>query len=163
MIDQLTDLIQRTRQHHGIEHATIHILTARHPGKRFSGLSDPLGFTILGEVSESDLRRGVGDALLRMQAGESHLAIHPNCGTNLTTTVGLVSLAALLGGAGKRDTLDKISSTMILVTAALLTAPKLGMFLQNYTTSAAVSDRWVEEIRPFRVAGKPAFRVNFSR
>ncbi len=70
MIDQLTDLVQRTRQHHGIEHATIHILTARHPGKRFSGLSDPLGFTILGDVGEPDLRRAVGDALLRLQAGE---------------------------------------------------------------------------------------------
>ena len=163
MIEQLSDLIRRTRQHHGIEHATIHILTARHSAKRFSGLSDPLGFTILGEVSESELRRAVGDALLRMQTGEGDLAIHPNCGTNLTTTVGLVSLAALLGTAGKRDSLDKISSTLVLVTGALLAAPRLGLFLQSYTTSAAVSDRWVEEIRPFSVGGKSAFRGNFSR
>jgi len=163
MIDQLTDLIQRTRQHHGIEHATIHILTARHPGKRFSGLSDPLGFTILGDVSETALRRCVGDALLRMQAGESHLAIHPNCGTNLATTAGLATLAAMLGTAGKRDSLDKITSTLFLVTVALLAAPRLGMFLQAYTTTSAVSDRWVEGIRPFTVGGKSAFRINFSR
>lgn len=163
MIDQLTDLVQRTRQHHGIEHATIHILTARHPGKRFSGLSDPLGFTILGDVGEPDLRRAVGDALLRLQAGEDHLAIHPNCGTNLATTAFLVTFAAMLGTAGKRDSLDKLSSTLVLVTAALLVAPRLGMFFQNYTTTGAVSDRWVEEIRPFRLVGKSAFRVNFSR
>lgn len=163
MIEQLTDLVQRTRQHHGIEHATIHILTALHPGKRFSGLSDPLGFTILGEIGESDLRRGVGDALLRLQAGEIHLAIHPNCGTNLATTVFLVTFAAMLGTTGKRDSLDKLSSTLFLVTAALLAAPKLGMFFQAYTTTGTVSDRWVEEIRPFRLAGKSAFRVNFSR
>ncbi len=69
----------------------------------------------------------------------------------------------MLGTAGKRDSLDKLSSTLILVTAALLAAPRLGMFFQNYTTTGAVSDRWVEEIRPFRLAGKSAFRVNFSR
>ncbi len=126
-------------------------------------MSDPLGFTILGDVDESDLRRAVGDALLRLQAGEDHLAIHPNCGTNLSTTVGLVTVAAMLGNAGKRDGWDKLSSTLILVTGALLYAPRLGMYLQNYTTSAAVADRWVEEIRPIRVGGKSAFRINFSR
>ena len=162
MIDQLSDLVQRTRQHHGIEHATIHILSGRHPGQRFSGLSDPMGFTILGDVDESAMRRAVGDALLRLQAGEAHLAIHPNCGTNLSTTVGLVTLAALLGTGGKRSTADKLSATLVLVTGALIYAPRLGMRLQQYTTSAAVADRWVESIRPITVGGKAAFRVNFS-
>ncbi len=38
MIDQLTDLVQRTRQHHGIEHATIHLLSGAAPGP--SALAD---------------------------------------------------------------------------------------------------------------------------
>ena len=64
MLDILTDAVERTRQHHAIEHATIHILSARHPGRSFTGYSDPLGFTVFGELDEYDLQTAVGDALL---------------------------------------------------------------------------------------------------
>ena len=40
----------------------------------------------LGDLSPENIRRAVADAMLRLQAGESNLAIHPNCGTNLATT-----------------------------------------------------------------------------
>jgi len=48
MIATLNQLIQRTRQHHAIEHATIHLLSAQ-----------------------------LSNAMLRMQSGERSLAIHP--------------------------------------------------------------------------------------
>ena len=91
--------IRRTRQHHAIEHATIHLLTARFPGQRFSGLSDAFGFTIYADVDEADLWRAVDDAITRMKAGEAGLAIHPNCGTNLATTALLATGAALISMA----------------------------------------------------------------
>ena len=104
MHPSLAAAIRRTRQHHAIEHATIHLLTARFPGQRFSGLSDAFGFTIYADVDEMDLRRAVDDAILRMRAGEAGLAIHPNCGTNLATSALLATGAALIGSRRRATT-----------------------------------------------------------
>ena len=162
MLATLNDLVQRTRQHHAIEHATIHILSARVPGQRFSGLSDPLGFTIFGDVDELTLRQAVGDAMLRLQAGEASLAIHPNCGTNLATTSVLATTAAMVGMTGRRSWLDKFMLTMLLMFPALVIARPLGTRLQHYTTTANVNDRWLAAIQPMQIVGKPAYRVLFD-
>jgi hypothetical protein len=163
MIALLTDLIRRTRQHHAIEHATIHLLTARYPERRYSGVSDPFGFTIYGEVvDEHDLRRVVGDALLRLQGGERRLAIHPNCGTNLATTGVVVTLTALITGGGRRSWVERFTTALLFVMPALLLSRPLGYRLQQYTTLADVADRWVAEIRPVNFAGPNAYRVLFE-
>jgi hypothetical protein len=163
MLTALNDLVQRTRQHHGIEHATIHLLSARVPGKRFSGLSDPLGFTLFGEVDETVMRRAVGDALLRMQAGEQELAIHPNCGTNLVVTSVMVTIAALIGGAGRnRNLFDKFATILLLVLPALVFSRPLGLRLQAYTTTGNVADRWVADVRPVQLGPIRAHRVIFD-
>ncbi len=83
MITTVKDAVRRTRQHHAIEHATLHLLASRLPGRRMAGYSDAGGFTIFGDVPLDQVRRAVSDAMLHLQAGESSLAIHPNCGTNL--------------------------------------------------------------------------------
>ena len=162
MITLLTDLLRRTRQHHAIEHATVHMLTARLPHQRFGGYSDPLGFTIYGNVEEEPLRRAVGDALLRLQAGEHELAIHPNCGTNLATTTLLVGLAAALGASGKRRFSERFSTALLLVLPTLAFSRPLGFHLQTYTTLADVGDRWVADIRPVKVGKMQAYRVLFE-
>lgn len=163
MLTTLNLLAQRTRQHHGIEHATIHLLSARVPGQRFAGLSDPLGFTLFGKVDEAEMRRAVGDALLRMQAGEETLAIHPNCGTNLAVTAFMVSLAALVGGAGRNRALfDRFVTILLLVLPALVIARPLGLRLQRYTTTGHVADRWVAHIRPVQLGPIRAHRVLFD-
>ena len=155
-------LMRRTRQHHAIEHATLHMLAERFPLRSFAAVSDPLGFTIYGDVTEPLLRRAVGDALLRLQAGERHLAIHPNCGTNLATSAVLATLAAWLGLAGRRPWFDKLGAAVMLVVAALVAARPLGLRLQVYTTSAAVADRWVAEIRTVQAGTLVAHRVVFE-
>lgn len=162
MFTTLTDLVRRTRQHHAIEHATIHLLTQQLPQQHFSGHSDPLGFTLLGEASAEVVRRAVGDALVRLQAGESNLALHPNCGTNLAVTGTLVTLAALVGGSGKRPWLDRFTTALLCVLPMLILARPLGYRLQHYTTLADVADRWVREIRPVQVAGRSAYRILFE-
>ena len=158
----LTETIRRTRQHHAIEHATIHILAARQPARRVSGISDPLGFTILGEMDEVELRRAVGDALLRLQAGEATLAIHPNCGTNLAVTGVLVTLAAMLANSGRQTLLQRFTNSLLLVLPALILSRPLGYKLQRYTTLAEVADRWVQGIYPLTVGGRRAYRVLFE-
>lgn len=163
MITALQSTIRRTRQHHAIEHATLMILAERFPGRRMVGYSDPAGFTLLADIPEAAARRALTDALLRLQAGEAHLAIHPNCGTNLLTTGVLVTLAALVGGAGAgRDHLSRFTRALVLVLPALALSPGLGLRLQRYTTSAAVSDRWVKEVRPLAVAGLKGYRIHFE-
>lgn len=163
MIEQLADVVQRTRQHHAIEHATIHILSARHPERSFSGYSDPLGFTIYGDVDEHDVRRAVGDALLRLQAGERQLAIHPNCGTNLLTTAVAATAAALFGGTIVRQgRLERMAVSLALTLAAIVASRPLGFRLQEYTTQWDVTDRWVAEIRLMQVGAARFLRVRFD-
>jgi hypothetical protein len=156
------DIIRRTRQHHAIEHATIHLLTARFPNQRFSGLSDPVGFSIYGDVDEYALRRTVGDALLRLQAGEAQLAIHPNCGTNLAVTALLTTTAALLAASTSRRLIDRIPLTFMLALPALVVSRPLGMRMQQYTTLADVSDRWVADVFPVGGGALRAHRVVFD-
>jgi hypothetical protein len=163
LLSLLRDLARRTRQHHAVEHATLHVLAARFPRQSFAGYSDPLGFTIYGDLDETALRRAVGDALLRLQAGEARLAIHPNCGTNLATSTVMATLAAFVAMRGpRRKPPDQLAAGMVFVLAALVASKPLGLRLQAYTTDADVADRWVAEIRPLRIAGVRAHRVLFE-
>ena len=75
--------ISRIRRNHALEHATLHILAQRFPGKPMAGHSNPRGFWILGDVPTEEIKSAVESALARLRAGESHLALHPNCGTNI--------------------------------------------------------------------------------
>ena len=163
MITPVKDAVRHTRQHHAIEHATLHLLAARHPGQRMAGYSDPGGFTIFGDLTLEKIRRAVSDAMLRLQAGESNLAIHPNCGTNLATTAILVSVAAFLGSSGRHRTpLGRFTGSLALVLPALIAAQPLGLKLQHYTTCASVGDRWIKNIRPITMAGLTVHRVEFE-
>lgn len=162
MLTLLNDLVRRTRQHHAIEHATLHVLSARWPQSRFSGYSDPLGFTIYGDANDEQVRRAVGDALLRLQAGQTDLAIHPNCGTNIATSAILATMAARIVGSGRRSGPDRFAIALLFVTLALIAAKPLGRYLQGFTTLADVADRWVAEVRPVQVGSMRAVRVIFD-
>lgn len=162
MINLLTEIVRRTRQHHAIEHATIHLLSAAHPHKKFNGMSDPFGFTIYGEISEVDLHQAVGHALLRLQAGEHHLAVHPNCGTNLVTTSVVVTAIALLLGRGKGGFMQKFSWVLSFVVMGMVISKPLGQRLQLITTLSDVTDRWVLEIQPLELGTIEGYRVIFE-
>lgn len=139
------------------------MLAGRYPGRRMAAYSDPGGFTIFGDLTQEQVRRSVADALLRLQAGQRELAIHPNCGTNLAATGVLVSLAALLGSAvAGRSALNRFGAALMLVLPALVVAQPLGHHLQHYTTLATVGDRWVSSIRRLDVPGVAVHRVEFE-
>src|SRR5690348_7827430 len=90
-------LVSATRRNHALEHATIHILSSRHPRLAMAGHSNPTGFFLIGDLSGEDVRSAAAEALSRLQNGESQLAIHPGCGTNYVVTGALTGLFALLG------------------------------------------------------------------
>lgn len=151
MVDVLNTLVRRTRQHHAIEHAALTLLGRRVPGRRYAGLSDPLGFTVVGNFDQAQVQKAVSDGMLRLQAGESQLAIHPNCGTNLLTTGVLAATAATLARVGTRDAFTQFVRTLVFVLPAILIAQPLGFRLQQRTTLPEISDRWMVGVRTTRL------------
>ena len=130
-------LVRQTRRNHGLEHATIHVLSRRIRNLRMAGRSDSGGFFLIGDVPTEAVESAARDALRRMNAGEHDLAIHPNCGTNLVTTSFLATSAAMLGlsGASRKDAWNRMPWVMALIVGALVVGQPLGMSLQRYFTT----------------------------
>jgi len=150
--------VSRVRRNHGLEHATLHVLAERHPGRPLAGHSDLSGFWIIGDLTAEDLASAIQEARLRLESGESKLAVHPNCGTNFATSGVLAGLAAavVMFGVGKRarDNLDRLPLAILLATLALIVSQPLGLKLQEYvTTSGAMGLLRVVDIIP-RLQGK---------
>ncbi len=134
--------ISRIRRNHGLEHATLHALADVLPNARLAGYSDFGGFWILGEVPTETLSNAVEEALSRLRAGESNLAIHPNCGTNFATAgllAGLAGAISMLGSGRKlRDKLSRLPLTAVLATLALAVAQPVGLTVQEQVTTSGV-------------------------
>ena len=150
----LTALIRHTRQNHALEHATVTLLAsdagwADSAPPRIVGRSDWTGFVLYGQLDTEVVRRAAWEGLRRLRAGESWLAVHPRCGTNLAA-------GALLGGAGaylvasaKDDSrLMRLNRSLLTMTAALLLARPLGEWIQSHlTTTSDLGDVTAIEVR----------------
>ncbi len=125
------------RRNHALEHATLNVLTEMRPGLRLVGRSDWGGFTLYGAASTQDVADAVVAALERLRAGESALAIHPRCGTNLATGMvltGLVTSGAL--GGRRKPWWQKALQLVAGLTAVAALTPALGMRMQQYVTTS---------------------------
>jgi hypothetical protein len=155
--------ISRVRRNHGLEHATLHILAERRQGRPLAGYSDLRGFWIVGEVDTEELKAAVDEALQRLNTGESQLAVHPFCGTNLATAGVLAGGAAALAmfGAGRRtrDKLDRLPLAISLATLALVFAQPLGMTLQRQVTTSGAPG----SLRVVRVIPQPRGQIKAHR
>jgi hypothetical protein len=133
-----TPVISRIRRNHGLEHATINILSQRFPYQPLAGYSSPGGFWILGEVPTEELREAVIQALTRMHSGERHLAIHANCGTNAVVSGFVAGLLAWLGMAGaksKREKVERLPFVIALVMLGFIISQPLGPAIQARITA----------------------------
>lgn len=147
---------RRLRQHHGIEHATVTVLSQHLPGIHIVARSDFSGFVVYGNVDTSALRVAAEDALARLQRGERRLAVQPHCGTNFATAGVLTGVAALLAGSGARRSFwwERLPSAILAATLALFIAAPLGRWLQeNVTTSGEVDGLCIASVEP--VTGLP--------
>ena len=164
--------LNRIRRNHGLEHATIHVLTEGR--KRFSaqGNSDHRGFhlNIYGDVTEDEVGAAVAEAHRRLNAGERGLAVHPNCGTVLVTTAALATVAAQAALAveiwrgprsGRVQTLSLVNAlpgAMVAVVGALIVGRPLGIHLQErYTVDGDLRDLTVASVR--QVPPSPVTRL----
>ena len=146
-------LILETRRNHALEHATLHIL-ARKYHTSMAGHSNPTGFFLLGDVTAEDISSAATEAMARLLAGESGLAVHPGCGTNLATTALLAGTFAWAPLRGAKSTFWRVWLIPIAVVFAAfgywLSKP-LGPWLQKYiTTEADLGDMEIVDIVPVR-------------
>lgn len=125
---------RRVRQNHALEHATITILGTYLPDLRVSARSTSHGFTIFGDIDLGQVRRAVNEALRRLQAGEAHLAIHPNCGTNLVVGMSLLAAGTILGFTSS-SVRTRIASAAFSSFAGMAAARPVGELVQKYVTT----------------------------
>lgn len=144
--------ISRLQRNHGLEHATLHVLSARHPHLSLAGHSDLGGFWIVGDVDTEELRSAVDEALQRLRSGERHLAVHPNCGTNFVATgalAGLSAWSAMLGAEDRQEKVERLPVVIGMATLALIAGQPLGALIQSrITTSGDPGNLEVVDVRP---------------
>lgn len=132
-------VVRRVRRNHGLEHATIHVLSRRIKNLNMAGRSTAGGFYLYGNVATPEVEAAAHEALRRMRAGEHQLAIHPNCGTGLVTAGVMTSLATLVATTGMRpgpvERLARLPTVILLSTLSLIAAQPLGLALQYHFTT----------------------------
>ena len=130
-------LILETRRNHALEHATLHVLARTHKIS-MAGHSNPTGFFLLGDLQLEDIAAASTEALTCLKSGESGLAIHEGCGTNLATTAALSATFAWAPLRGAKSTLWRLMLVPLAVVFAAfgywLSKP-LGPWLQKYITT----------------------------
>lgn len=155
--------IASTRRNHGLEHATVHILSERHHGIGIAGRSTPSGFYIYGDLTAEQIESAANDALARLRAGESHLTIHPGCGTNLAASglmAGVAAFAATSFGK-RRSRWDALPTAVTAATLALLVSQPIGPLLQErITTSADMRTMQILGVWRTNTGGLPVHRVD---
>ncbi len=137
----LAEFIERVRQNHALEHATVSLLIARlGPDLRLVGRATDDGFYIYGGLPAAAVAESAREGLNRLQRGEAAWAVTPLCGTNLVTAGVLASLSTLLvlGSAARKD---RVGNALVAGIAAVTAAQPLGRLIQKHiTTSSALAN-----------------------
>jgi hypothetical protein len=161
--------IAHIRRNHGLEHATIHLLSQKVEYLSMVGRSDWGGFTLYGTVDTADVQWAAEEALRRLRQGEAHLAVHPRCGTVLATTGFLTGLAAFFAiGLDNREQgrfrWGTIPSAILAATGAAILAQPVGLYLQeHYTTSGYPANMEIKRITLQPNAGMVIHRVETTQ
>ena len=148
------------RQVHALEHATVWVLgesdsdqiTSTSKNRQFDnellgGLSTEQGFYLYGQVNITSLQRAVRVALQRLTGGESDLAVHPRCGTNVSVGMLLtVGLALGIHFLLPRGPIEQLLGLGVAATTASQLAPELGILAQQYVTTAIPFNLAIEDI-----------------
>ena len=157
-------LISNVRKNHALEHASINILSKKFPSVRIFGHSDHAGFWLHTDLRTEDITDAVTEAIERLRAGETGLAYHPYCGTNLAVSGIAAGLGAFIGmwGVGKntRDRFQRLPLVTLLSTIALILSQPLGKQVQKkVTTDTELEDLKIIQITRNVLGGKTAHRI----
>jgi hypothetical protein len=130
--------IAHLRGNHALEHATMHVLSEETPHGQLLARTTPSGFILYGDVTAEAVTRSAREALSRLRAGQRHLAVHPNCGTNIATAgilAGFGAFLALETNRGK-SRWDRLSQALWATTLGVLIAQPLGRLIQAWLTTS---------------------------
>src|SRR5438046_10399091 len=119
-------IVSTIRRNHGLEHATIHVLTGHHQRLSMVGHATLEGFNLYGDVETAEVEKAANEALARIRSGEKRLVIHPNCGTNFATAGMVAGLAAWAASMGRSNS-SKLPRMMLASTVGLIFAMPLGL------------------------------------
>jgi hypothetical protein len=147
-------LLLETRRNHAVEHATLHILARKFKNQSMGGHSNPTGFYLMGHFNKEDILTAATEAMQRLRAGESGLAIHEGCGTNIATSTLLPATLAFVPMQQARSNFWRVFlipfAIGLAVVGYFLSKP-LGPWLQrNVTTEANLGDMRIVDIIPVR-------------
>jgi hypothetical protein len=126
---------ERVRRNHGLEHATVAVLLARHGAQRIAGRASTDGFYLLCEADEATIQSCAEEALRRMQAGQRSLAVSPLCGTNIAVSAFCSSAAATLVLMGGRPR-ERYSNAFTAGMLGFIAGQPLGRWLQRRITTS---------------------------
>jgi hypothetical protein len=164
-------LFRRIQRNHALEHATINLLTQRYPKTQIFGFSGPMGFTLYSTLTAEEVIPATREALHKLRAGESELAIHENCGTNLVVTAVLTTLATVLGlgplrGGRRRflGFLERLPQAVLLNAVALVVAKPIAQWVQaTVTTDTNLDDTEISSFFTDYQGGMHRVRVHTRR
>ena len=156
-------ILSQIRKNHALEHATIHILTRTMPNVSFAGYSLNKGYWIYGKAELQDIQKAAEMAYARLKNGEKHLAVHPNCGTNIAMTGLCMAAASMLALKAEGDDDSDFNRFSALTSAGLIGAligRPLGPSVQKHiTTDADVRDLSIVSISCNSLRGTPVFFI----
>lgn len=160
------DMIAHIRKNHAMEHATIHLLTEALPHVSFAGYSFVRGYWILGKAELQDVQKAAEMAHARLKNGESKLAVHPNCGTNIAMIGLCTAAAAMLTSVGNDEDESPMSRFTAFTTAGMIGAlagKPLGPKVQKkITTDSDVKNLSIVSINCSSLRGTPVFFIETS-
>jgi hypothetical protein len=113
------------RRNHALEHATVAVLLARHGPTRLAGRASVDGFLIFGDVDPDELTSCAQEALQRLKAGQSSLAVSPLCGAAAAATAVLST-----GSKGSR-----FPNAFVAAMVGVIAAQPLGRMVQQHITT----------------------------
>jgi hypothetical protein len=148
-------LIGATRHNHSLEHATLQVLAEKYHNLRMSGVSFAHGFYLDVDLPTEIITRAALEAEKRLKAGESNLAVHPHCGTNLvvpaTVAAGFAWLTWQFTRKRKQPSFIQVLLPALVAMPAFFLARPLGPVVQQKVmTSADIGDKSIRQVVSMR-------------
>ncbi len=159
-------MVNAIRRNHALEHATVSILLShRRQHSRVIGLASRDGFYVYSDVPTESLSEFAHEGLIRLQRGESHLAVSPLCGTNLAVAGILPGLASYTVATCRSDRSDGLPTALMAGMIAVLAAQPLGRVIQKrFTTLAELDGVRIVSVEPLgnRISSVHKVRTEYS-
>ena len=157
------DFLRKIRRNHALEHATISIAHSKlNEPSALGGNATRWGFFVYGDVPTEVLSLAASEALDRLKAGETELAISPYCGTNLVVAATLAGLACAWA-LGSEQRWSKLPRVVTAALSAIVIARPIGNQVQKHvTTSGAMGRMSIRDISHIGSRGLTVHRIRTS-